>query len=164
MRFVIASDSGYRDSFESTGSTGTFGPPPSQPRIVISPSQLEWGGAMQMITSSQIMEVLHRLDAKVDRLESKINQLDAKVDKKQDELDTKLTTHGTKLLNLRNAAEDHNKIISSEIKTLQQEMQGMEKRLIDRIDESTTSQQTGLDELVESQKTIFDKLFALFKQ
>ncbi|KAG1838204.1 hypothetical protein DFJ58DRAFT_733947 [Suillus subalutaceus] len=175
MEFIITSDSGYRDSFESSGSTGTFGPPPSQPRIVISPSQLDWNGSIQMASSPQIAELFTRLESKLNGLESNLGSKLGRVESnlegrisdlkvKLEALESNLTTHGTKLLKLRNLVDEHKKEMHSEVDGVLKEMQGMEKRLIDRVDESTESQKTGLDELAVSQKTIFDRILALFKQ
>jgi len=88
MQFTVTSaDPSYRDSFDSIRSANTFGPEASQQRAIRSESQvLEWNSAVQMATSgysrylqsnhlltnvgkdSQMIEMLCRLDVKVDQI------------------------------------------------------------------------------------------------
>ncbi|KAG2063009.1 hypothetical protein BDR04DRAFT_1123551 [Suillus decipiens] len=141
---MITSDLGYRDSFESAG---TFGPAPSQPRILLSPSQVNQNSARQMATSPPSIND----SATVKHLEE---SLKAKIEQSSILLTDKLTTHGTKLITLKNAVESHNGAISSEINSVRDEiqaverrMEGLEKRLIDLVTKSVQNLTDRIEEL-----------------
>ncbi|KAG2354335.1 hypothetical protein BDR07DRAFT_1429713 [Suillus spraguei] len=157
---AVDSDLGYRDSFESAG---TFGQVPSQPRILLSPSQVNQNNASQMATSSPSIND----SAMVKHLEE---SLKAKIEQSSSLLNERLTTHGTKLLNLKNAVESHNGVISSEVNSVRDEiqavekrMEGLEKRLIDLVTISVQNLTDRIEELNVSQRTFLDRILDLFK-
>ncbi|KAG1762111.1 hypothetical protein EDD22DRAFT_847256 [Suillus occidentalis] len=140
MRFMIISDSRYRESFESTGSvgsTGTFGPAPnpSQPTLVLSPSQIDWRSTIQMATSSQMMDMLGRLEGKMEQLLQSTNGLQESIDG----MEGRLTAHATKIVTLKaefkNDLKGHHEELSSQINGIKAEVQELEKRFNERFDE-----------------------------
>ncbi|KAG2046105.1 hypothetical protein BDR06DRAFT_977731 [Suillus hirtellus] len=152
---MIISDSSYRDSFESTGSVGsagTFGPAPGQ-QFVISSSQVDWNSTIQMATTARLMDMLKGVEGKVDKVVRASDGLKDSINL----VEGRLTAHATKFVlqkaEIKADIDAHNQAISSEINGMRDEMQMMEKRLIDR-----------LDALTESHKTFLDRILDLFKQ
>jgi chromosome segregation ATPase len=124
-----------------------------------------------------MMEMLINLDSKVDQIGQSSTKLSTSfeaLDKKADALTTKVTIlegrldiHGTTLQTAKKTTESVKNTVENykgDIAGIREEMQAMEKRLNDRLDELARSQNAGFDEINVSQKTFLDRIMHLFKQ
>ncbi|KAG1737042.1 hypothetical protein EDB19DRAFT_1910045 [Suillus lakei] len=133
--------SAYRDSFESAGSAGTFGP--GQPRFAVSPIEVDWSSTIQMATNRQLAGRLDRLELTLGEVQSSIEALQ-----------TSHNIHGVKLLAQGNSLGSQTRGTSDDLEAIRNDLHAMEKRLTDK-----------LDELSASNKTFFDRILdAIFKR
>ncbi|KAG2097975.1 uncharacterized protein F5147DRAFT_656213 [Suillus discolor] len=137
---MIISDSTYCDSFESTGSAGsagTFGPAPGQPRIALTPAQLDWNSTTIQIATIHLLTSIGKDSQLIDmmnRLEKKVDQMSSGLTKDIKGVEGRITAHATKIVSMKADIDAHNNTVLSEINGVRDEMQGMEKRLSERLD------------------------------